>query len=273
MPRLKLTLEYDGAAFSGWAVQPEKLTVQGELKRAFEVYIKSEFKKLGLEKEEDSYFDKFYIQGSGRTDAGVHAKEQVAHLDFPKFLDLDANKIFSSINGILNRSLQIKKIEEVNSDFNARRTPHVKTYSYSFLLRNYSEALEKPRLVSCNPNLNISAMIAAAKQVEGTQDFKSFQASDCNYESSERTIIFSELVRQSDERLVYLVKGKGFLKNMIRIVAGTLVMIGNDAEIISPKDGARRMKEIIAARERGEAGKTVPARALVLEKVSYDIRE
>ncbi len=250
MRNLKLIVSYDGSEFAGWQVQPEAPTVQGALASA-----------IGRITGE-----KVLPQGSGRTDAGVHALGQV--VTFATQSSVPTENFVKALNDLLPPSIRILEVAEMNSDFHARKSALVKTYRY----RIYRAAICPPflaRYVWHYPfPLNEAAMQEAALQVVGEHDFKSFAAVDPERgredapASNVRRIFFSNWERQGDE-LVYTVKGNGFLHHMVRNLLGTFILVGKGT--LQPDDIAR----ILEARSRSAAGATAPASGLYLVDVEY----
>jgi len=253
---IRITCEYSGEVFSGWQFQPKAATVQGELENALIVFTRSQAKRLRLPPPE-----RIIVYGSGRTDAGVSAKAQVANFVIPDELKIDLMRLQDGLNALTPRELVIKKIEEVGETFNARLSPHIKCYSYKMVLREYSAGYYKNRAWCVGNRLNIAKMIVEARKLKGQHDFASFRSKDCMAKTTVRTIFSSEIVRVSDEELVYIACGKGFLKNMIRIVVGTLVEIG--------KGNIDSIDAILRGQDRSKAGITAPACGLTLEWVRY----
>ncbi len=256
--KLKLTIEYDGSSFSGWQWQEGLKTVQEELERSFNVLINSEARKKEIELDFSAKFST-----SGRTDAGVHARGQVVSLTVPDNLELDPYRIKGAINGICDSAINIINVETVADNFDARFSPHVKQYSYYVLLRHGNLALYQNKAWRVADRLNVKAMVEAARKFVGQYDFTSFAAGDCESKTKVRTIYLSELSRLNDTSLVYTVQGPGFLKQMVRIMVGTLVEVGKGK--FSPDD----IPKIIAAKERRLAGETAPAQGLYMDWVRY----
>lgn len=256
--KVKLTVEYQGDPFSGWQSQPGKLTVQGELERAFRVYLESQAKKTGAVGE-----TAVSITGSGRTDAGVHARGQVASFTWPEGFVFDAWSLLPAINGITIPELVVLSIEQAPDDFDARHTPHLKRYSYTLLLRDYFDGMYRGKGWRVGTRLDLAAMITAARLFVGQHDFSSFRAKDCTAKSTVRTVLLSEITRVSRDELLYIVHGCGFLKQMIRILTGTLVRVGEG------RLGVSDIPRIIEARDRALAGETAPAHGLTLDWVRY----
>ena len=246
----KLTLAYDGHDFAGWQIQPDRPTIQGALVSAIE--------HLTAEKT--------LPQGSGRTDAGVHALAQVASvcLNSP----IPAANLRSALNDILPPSIRILEVQEAAADFHARRSARAKTYRYRIYRPDVCPPFRARYVYHYPYPLNEQRMIAAAAAVEGEHDFTSFAAVDpeSRKEGLEidnvRTIFSSEWRRQDDE-LVYTVRGNGFLHHMVRNLVGTFLMIGKGT--LNVEDLAR----IIARRDRSAAAATAPASGLFLVSVEY----
>ena len=247
---LKLTLAYDGSDFSGWQVQPDPCTIQGTLASA-----------IGRLTGEN-----VLPQGSGRTDAGVHALAQVA--TFSTSSPIPVENFLKALNDILPASIRILEVCEVPADFHARKSAKAKTYRY----RIFRSAICSPFLARYvwhfHYPLNESAMSEAACAVIGEHDFTSFAAVDPergqeNSEASNvRTIFSSRFDRQNDE-FVYTVRGNGFLHHMVRNLVGTFILVGKGT--LQPAD----IGHILDARDRSAAGATAPASGLFLVSVEY----
>ena len=250
MRNLKLILTYDGSDFAGWQVQPDVATVQGTLASAV-ARITGET---------------VLPQGSGRTDAGVHALAQVA--TFATESSVPTANFAKALNDILPASIRVLEVEEAAADFHARRSALAKTYRY----RIYRAAICPPflaRYVWHYPYpLQEEAMARAARGVEGEHDFTSFAAVDPERGrdgapvSNLRRIFSSSWQRQGDE-FVYTVRGSGFLHHMVRNLVGTFILVGKGT--LQPED----MTRILQSRSRSAAGATAPAGGLYLVNVEY----
>jgi tRNA pseudouridine38-40 synthase len=268
----KLTLAYDGTDFKGWQVQPGEATIQGELQAA-----------LGRITGESPL-----PQGSGRTDAGVHALAQVASfvLDAP----IPPENLLHALNRALPMSIRVLEARTVRSTFHARHSAVAKTYEY----RIFREALCPPflaRYVYASPwALNVEAMAECAQVFVGEHDFESFAATDPerrgrSYPLDEilpertvaagapvaagtvKTIFSSDWERrptEAGELLVYRVRGNGFLHHMVRNLVGTMIEVGRGRLRLEA------MAAILAARSRAAAGPTAPAQGLFLHSVEYE---
>ena len=244
MKNIRLTIEYDGKDFNGWQKQPNKLNIQGEIERAIE----------------EITGEKVDLIASGRTDAGVHALAQMAN--FKTNSNLPVEKYPIALNTKLKKSIRIQKAEEVEEDFHSRY--HCKQKTYRYVINNSEQGSSIYRnLEYFVPNkLNVEKMQEAVKYFEGEHDFKAFKASGTSSKSSVRTIYKTKVEKQGD-RIVIELTGNGFLYNMVRIIAGTLVEVGLGK--IEPNE----IPEIIEKGERARAGKTLPPLGLYLVKVEY----
>lgn len=256
--KVKLTLEYAGQHFCGWQAQPAQRTVQGELVNALGVIFAGYARKLGIPWEQ-----KIEITGSGRTDSGVHARGQVASFSWPSQFEFHPYRFRSSLNALTPREMSILEVVACEDTFDARFSPHSKCYIYTLLLRDVG-AGERLHRAWCVPSsLDVAAMAVAARRFVGTHDFSSFRARDCSAQTTVRTILVSELVRISREELEFVVHGRGFMKQMIRIMTGTLVDVGKGR--FTPDD----IDRLIAERRRECSGPTAPPDGLRLEWVRY----
>jgi tRNA pseudouridine38-40 synthase len=248
MRNLKLTIAYDGTDFAGWQIQPGAATVQGTLSLA-----------IGRITGE-----KVLPQGSGRTDAGVHALAQVA--TFQTDSVIPAGNFVVALNDILPASIRVLAVDEVVGNFHPRKSALAKTYRY----RIYREAICPPflsRYVWHYPYpLDENAMRDGAPLVEREHDFTSFAAVDPERGregiSNVRRIFFSQWRKEACE-LIYEVRGNGFLHHMVRNLVGTFLLVGRGT--LEPADVTR----ILEAKDRSAAGATAPASGLYLVNVEY----
>jgi tRNA pseudouridine38-40 synthase len=244
MRNIKLVIEYDGKSFNGWQKQPNKLNIQGEIEKAIGEITGEEIELIA----------------SGRTDAGVHSLGQVAN--FKTNSKIDIEKFPYAINSKLKKSIVIKSAEEVPERFHSRYSVHSKTYRYTINNSKFGTALYRDMEYHFPIKLDENKMQEAAKYFEGEHDFKAFKASGTSSKSSVR-IIYKAVVKRQDDRVIIELTGNGFLYNMVRIIAGTLVDVGIGK--IEPEE----IKNIIEEKDRKKAGKTLPARGLCLLEVQY----
>lgn len=248
---IKLTISYDGTDFHGWQIQPTLQTIQGTLADAIERVTT----------------DRVCPQGSGRTDAGVHALAQVA--TFATSSSIPSGNLRKALNSLLPDSIRILAVEDVVSDFQARQSAKAKTYQY----RVYIGEVCPPFLVKYvhhNPYpLQFEAMLGAAGLVIGEHDFTSFAAVDPEKHkdkaepiSNIRTIFRSQWEKNGDE-LTYTVRGNGFLHHMVRNLVGTFLLVGKGT--IPPEE----ITTILDRHSRTAAGPTAPAQGLFLVSVEY----
>ena len=245
MRNIKLTIEYDGKDFNGWQKQPNKLNIQGSIEQAI--------KQITGEDVE--------LNASGRTDAGVHALGQVANFKTNSNIPID--KMAIAINSKLKRSIIIKKAEEVDERFHSRLSCKRKTYRYVINNTPEGSAIYRNLETHIPQKLDVGKMKEAVKYFEGEHDFKAFKASGTSSKSSVRTIYETNLYKKDDKIYIELT-GNGFLYNMVRIIAGTLVEVGLGK--IKPEE----IPEIIKSQKRENAGKTLPPNGLYLVKVMYE---
>ena len=244
MRNIKIIIEYDGKSFNGWQKQPTKLNIQGEIEKAI-------FEITGEEVN---------LIASGRTDAGVHAFGQVANFNTETKLPIE--KIAKAINSKLKKSIVIKSAEEVDEQFHSRYSVHSKTYRYIINNSENGTAIYRDLEYHYPFKLDAEKMNEAIKYFEGEHDFKGFKASGTSSKSSVRTIYEGTVWRDGD-RINIEITGNGFLYNMVRIIAGTLLEVGEGK--ITPEE----IPNIINSQDRKKAGRTLPAKGLYLMKVEY----
>ncbi len=252
MPRnFKIILAYDGHDFAGWQVQPDRVTIQGALVSAIE--------QLTGERT--------LPQGSGRTDAGVHALAQVASVEIAS--PIPVANLRKALNDLLPESIRILDVQEVPPDFHARKSAIAKTYDY----RIYRGEICPPflaRYVCHHPfPLDEAQMAAAASAAIGEHDFTSFAAVDPEVRKEGLEInnvrtIYSSAWQHRGEEFVYTVRGSGFLHHMVRNLVGTFLMIGKGNLTVHD------FRRILDARDRSAAAATAPASGLFLVSVEYE---
>ena len=245
-----LLIEYDGNGLVGWQKQDEGISVQGSLQKA----AKSIFN------------ENFEIQGSGRTDAGVHALGQVAHIYLPKNHKLTSKHpfyIISAFNALLkDTKIRVVSAKQVKSEFNARFSAVKRFYKYRILCRAAPPGLDKGKVWHIRKRLNLKLMEEGIKHILGQHDFTSFRTIKCQAKSPIRTLDEITFTNEGDE-VIIRVKAKSFLHSQVRIIVGTIVKIGD--KTWDPE----QIKKILHAKDRSLAGPTAPADGLYLEKVDY----
>lgn len=244
MRNIKLTIEYEGKDYKGWQKQPNNLNIQGEIERAIKNVTGEDVDLIG----------------SGRTDAGVHAFGQVANFKFNS--DFPIEKMATAINSQLKKSIRVLKAEEVDLDFHSRYNCHKKTYAYMIDNSEQGTAIYRNVTYHISQPLDIEAMQKAADYLVGEHDFSSFKSSGTSSKNSVRTIYNAQILKEQ-QRVIIMLTGSGFLYNMVRIIAGTLVEIGLGH--MKPTE----MKNILEAKNRQMAGKTLPAQGLFLMSVDF----
>lgn len=248
MKRIMLIVSYDGTGYCGWQLQPGMPTVEAILNQSLSSLLKEEITVIG----------------ASRTDSGVHARGNVAVFDTET--RIPAEKLMYALNQYLPEDIRIQCSREVSLTFHPRRVNSRKTYEYRILNRKVSIPTERLYSTFVYYELNLQAMQAAAAYLTGEHDFKSFCSVKTQAEETVRTIYRLEVTGQGDI-ITISVTGSGFLYNMVRIIAGTLIEVGRGA--IMPE----RMKDILAGCDRSLAGPTAPAQGLTLIGIGYDERD
>jgi len=245
MPRYKLTIEYDGAPFRGWQVQESDLTVQGVLEKAAKALSGEDVR----------------VHGAGRTDAGVHAKGQVAHLDLSKAFRTD--QVRDAMNAHLRpHPVGVLTAEQVAGDFEARFSAIKRHYLYRIVNRRADLALDLGHAWRVPKPLDTDAMHRAAQQLLGRHDFTTFRAAECQAKSPEKTLDQLDVVR-AGENVNVIVSARSFLHNQVRSLVGSLVWVGEGRW--SESDPRRALD----ARDRTACGPVAPPDGLYLMKVDY----
>ncbi len=246
MQRLKCVFSYDGSAFSGYQVQPNQRTVQ----TVFEQALKKMHKGQTIR-----------IYSSGRTDAGVHAVGQVIHFDSPYHIQPTNWKI--ALNSLLPSEIVVDNIHQTDSDFHARFDVISKEYRYKVSLKHDRDVFMRNYHFHYPYHLDYISIKEAIKYIVGTHDFTSFCSAKTDVVDRVRTIYEIEFYEEND-LLTFRFIGSGFLYNMVRIMVGTLLEVGQGLK--KPEE----IPTIIQACDRAQAGKTVPGTGLYLWKVNYD---
>ncbi len=244
MRRVLIKIEYSGKHYAGWQIQKGLPTVQGTLRDALE-------KLLGHAVK---------LEGSSRTDCGVHAAANAAHFDTDT--EIPTERLPYAVNFLLPPDIRVQSAEVVPNTFHARYDAGGKTYEYRMYVSRHASPLREDFAVRLINAPDAALMNEACRYLVGEHDFTSFRASNSDTKGSVRTV-FSAEVFEREDCIIFRVSGSGFLYNMVRIAAGTLVDIG------LKKYEPAKMAEIIAARDRKCAGKTLAAKGLCLLSVDY----
>jgi len=245
MKNIKLTIEYDGSQYHGWQTQNNSLAVQ-------DVITEGIFKITG---------EKVTVNGSSRTDAGVHAFGLCAN--FLSSSSIPPDRFAYAINTVMPSDIVIVKSEEVSLDFHARFDSKGKKYRYLIYNSVFPSALLRDRACHVSKTLDVAKMQEAADKFIGTHDFSTFMAAGSVVKSTVRTISYVK-VEKKDNLISFEIQGDGFLYNMVRIMAGTLIEVG------CGKINAADINDIILSGNRKRAGKTAPAHGLYLVEVYYN---
>jgi len=245
VPRYKLLIEYDGTPFVGWQIQPGALSVQGQLTGAIEAFAG----------------EIVNVQGAGRTDAGVHARGQVAHVDLQK--DWETDTVRDALNAHLRPDpIAVLAAEKVPDSFNARTSAVKRHYIYRLINRRADLTLELNHAWRVPRPLDAAAMHAAAQRLIGKHDFTTFRAAECQAKSPVKTLDRLDVERHGDEILIHA-SARSFLHHQVRSIVGSLVMVGEG------KWTAGDLAAALAARDRARCGQVSPPDGLYLMRVDY----
>ena len=241
----KLLIEYDGTHYHGWQRQKDDRSIQGEIENAL--------KKITA--------NAVTVVGSGRTDAGVHAEDQVA--SFECDTRLEPEELRNGLNSLLAEDIIIKVCERVSASFHARYNAKSKVYCYKILNRPTPAAIGRQYSWFIRKSLNQDAMRTAIAHIIGRHDFKSFEGTGSPRQHTTRQVYSAELIEHKDGLLIFHIEADGFLRYMVRNIVGTLVDVG--MQKLTPDD----FKRILDAKDRSQASATAPAHGLTLIEVKY----
>jgi tRNA pseudouridine38-40 synthase len=245
MPRFKLIIEYDGTPFVGWQVQDKGISVQGAIAAAVAAFSG----------------ETVPVQGAGRTDAGVHALGQVAHVELTK--DWNVDNVRDALNFHLRpRPIAVLAAERAAEDFDARFSATRRHYLYRIINRRADLALEVNRAWRVGRPLDAEAMHAAAQQLVGKHDFTTFRAAECQAKSPVKTLDRLDVTRDGQE-LHVTATARSFLHNQVRSMVGSLVHVGEG------KWSGDDLAAALAARDRARCGQVAPPQGLYLVRVEY----
>lgn len=245
MKRVKLVVAYDGTNYHGWQVQDNGITIEEVLNRTISELVQEDIKVIG----------------ASRTDAGVHACGNVAVFDTESRIPGD--KFSCALNQRLPEDIRIQESCEVDADFHPRYADTVKTYEYNILNRRFELPSKRLYAAFCYYPMDIERMNQAAAYLVGEHDFKSFCSAGAQVQTTVRTI-YAVNVTKDDDMVHIRITGNGFLYNMVRIIAGTLMQVGTG--LMEPE----QVKEILEARDRSKAGPTAVAKGLTLVEIRYE---
>lgn len=245
MKRVKLVVVYDGTNYHGWQVQDNGITIEEVLNRTISELVQEDIKVIG----------------ASRTDAGVHACGNVAVFDTESRIPGD--KFSFALNQRLPEDIRIQESCEVDADFHPRYADTVKTYEYNILNRRFELPTKRLYAAFCYYPMDIERMNQAAAYLVGEHDFKSFCSAGAQVQTTVRTI-YAVNVTKADDMVHIRITGNGFLYNMVRIIAGTLMQVGTG--LMEPE----QVKEILEARDRSKAGPTAVAKGLTLVEIRYE---
>ena len=244
MKRIKLTVAYDGTDYCGWQIQKNGVTVEEVLNRALS-------RLIG---------DRVTVIGASRTDAGVHAQGNVAVFDTDT--RIPAERIAYAVNALLPEDVVVVSSGEVPAGWHPRKCVSVKTYEYRILNREFPDPVRRRDTYFVPFQLDLDRMRQAAEYLKGEHDFKSFCSAQTTVEDTVRTIYALD-IRKEEDFITILVRGNGFLYNMVRIIAGTLAGVGRG--YFEPRDEARMLEE----KDRTKAGVSAPPQGLTLVGIEY----
>lgn len=242
--RIKLTVSYDGTNYCGWQRQSDKPSIQQTIEEAIKQVTNEEVK----------------VCGSGRTDSGVHALGQVCHFDTNS--TIPAEKFFIALNIVLPNDIKVIKSEKADDNFNACRSAKKKTYSYTFYTGQTVLPLLERYATKIDGSVDVELMKQASALLVGEHDFKCFCASGGSTLTTVRTLYSIDVISY-DNIIKITVCGNGFLYNMVRIIAGTLLAVGQKRISIE------NVKEMLNTGKRELGGRTIASKGLCLEKVEY----
>lgn len=245
MKRVKLVVAYDGTNYHGWQVQDNGITIEEVLNRTISELVQEDIKVIG----------------ASRTDAGVHACGNVAVFDTESRIPGD--KFSFALNQRLPEDIRIQESCEVDADFHPRYADTVKTYEYNILNRRFELPSKRLYAAFCYYPMDIERMNQAAAYLVGEHDFKSFCSAGAQVQTTVRTI-YAVNVTKDDDMVHIRITGNGFLYNMVRIIAGTLMQVGTG--LMEPE----QVEEILEARDRSKAGPTAVAKGLTLVEIRYE---
>ena len=246
MFRYQIIIEYDGTNHSGWQSQKNAKSIQKEIEKTFSKILKKKIK----------------INGSGRTDAGVHSKNQSAHFDYINII-LDKHKLISSVNYFLNKkNISIKKIVKRNMHFHARYSAKEREYEYIILNRDAPPVIDKNKVWFLRSRLDVKLLKKASRKLIGTHNFNAFRSANCQAKSPIRTLKTIKIIKKN-EKIIFTLRSRSFLRNQVRSIVGCLKYVGEKKWTI--KD----LEKIIKSKNRNDCAPPAPAKGLYLSRIIY----
>ena len=245
MRNIRLVIEYDGTNYHGWQIQPNATSIQETIEDRLQKITQEEIRLIA----------------AGRTDAGVHAVEQVAN--FSTNSQLDINNIQRGLNSLLPPDIAIKEISEAEQDFHSRYSAKSKIYRYVILNRRFPSPLYRNFSWFIPFKLDIKEMKSAVQCLIGEHDFSSFKASGCNSHNPIRELYGISLDKDPKGFIIFEIEANAFLKQMVRNIVGTMVDVGKG------KIGVSEFEDIFLSKDRKKAGITAPPQGLFLVKIKY----
>lgn len=244
--KIKCVISYDGANFSGFQIQPHKRTVQGELEKALMKIHKGEFVR---------------VYASGRTDSGVHAKGQAIH--FETSYDIPMENWPRALNTLLPNDIYVKHAEKVPKSFHARFDVVEKEYHYFIWNEKETDVFKRNYVYQFPYELNLAAMQEACTYLEGEHDFTTFSSAKATTKGSKVRTLYQVSCEKHNSEIEFIFRGSGFLYNMVRILVGILLEVGQG------KRNAKEIPFLLEQKDRRLAGDTVPPQGLYLWEVKY----
>lgn len=246
LKRYKCTISYDGTQFSGFQIQPNKRTIQGEIERVLMKIHKNKHVR---------------IYASGRTDAGVHAKGQVFHFDTT--LGIVEAKWRQALNALLPSDIYVHHVEEVSPDFHSRFDATEKEYRYFVLNSKERDLFRRHYTYYHSTDLNLELIQQACLLFEGTHDFTSFCSHRSTVKGSKVRTLYEVICTKDNDEIQFILRGNGFLYNMVRIIVGVLLDVG------AGKVDINNIEKMFQEKDRTVVGKTLPPEGLFLWEVKY----
>ena len=241
-----MIIEYDGSSHSGWQSQKNAKSIQREIENILSKILKKKIK----------------IYGSGRTDAGVHSKNQSAHFDCKNLIS-NKHKLVTSVNHFLNKkNISIKKIIKRNMNFHARYSAKQREYEYIILNRDAPPILDKNKVWYLRSQLDIKLLKKAAKKLIGTHNFNAFRSSNCQAKSPIRNLKIIKITKKK-EKIIFVLRSKSFLKNQVRSIIGCLKYVGEK------KWNIENIEKVLKSKNRNYCAPPAPAQGLYLSRIIY----